>query len=48
MREKEVVLSDKEHRKLSNLKQSEYPEGVPYGFVISELIDKRLKRLNDE
>jgi len=45
MREKEVMLSQKEHRKLNNLKKSQYPEHTPYGWIIGDLIDERL---NDE
>jgi hypothetical protein len=42
MREKEVMLSKQEHRQLTNLKQQNYPEHTPFGFIIGELVEEEL------
>lgn len=38
MREKEVVLSDEEHRQLINYKDEMFEEHTPLGFVVGQLI----------
>lgn len=40
MRTKEVKLSESEHEQLTNYANMEYPEGVPYGYIISDLLDE--------
>lgn len=40
MRSKEIMLSDDEHRLLSEYKQHEYPEHTPFGFIVAELIQE--------
>jgi hypothetical protein len=42
MRQKEVKLSNEEHRLLNKLKDSDYPEHTPFGFIIGELIEEEL------
>lgn len=42
MRTKEVMLSEEEHRQLTNLKQQKFPEHTPYGFIIGELVEEEL------
>jgi hypothetical protein len=42
MREKEVLLSNDEHRLLNKLKESEYPEHTPFGFIVGQLIEEKL------
>jgi len=43
MRQKEVKLSSDEHRLLNKLKESEYHEHTPYGFIVRDLIEKELE-----
>jgi len=43
MREKEVKLSNEEHRQLTKLKESDYPEHTPFGFIIGQLIAEELE-----
>ena len=40
MRKKEIRLSDSEHRRLENYKTNQYHKTVPFGYVISELLDE--------
>lgn len=40
MRTKEIRLSDSEHRRLENYKTNQYHKTVPFGYVISELLDE--------
>jgi hypothetical protein len=42
MRTKEVMLSDDEHRLLTNYKQEEYPPHTPFGYIIGELVEEEL------
>lgn len=42
MRTKEVMLSDEEHRQLTNLKQQKYHDHDPFGFIIGELVEEEL------
>jgi hypothetical protein len=42
MRQKEVKLSDDEHRQLTKLKQAEYPEHTPFGYIIGQLVEEEL------
>jgi hypothetical protein len=42
MRQKEVKLSEEEHRLLTNYKQEEYPDHAPFGYIIGELIEEEL------
>jgi hypothetical protein len=39
MRTKEIRLSEEEHEQLTNYKIEEYDSTVPFGFVISQLIE---------
>jgi hypothetical protein len=39
MRNKEIRLSDREHEQLTDYKIENYDSTVPYGFVISQLIE---------
>lgn len=38
MRQREVMLSDEEHRLLTEYKDKEYPDHTPFGYIIGELI----------
>jgi hypothetical protein len=40
MRTKEIRLSDSEHSRLQNYKTNKYHSTVPFGYVISELLDE--------
>jgi hypothetical protein len=40
MRKKEIRLSDSEHSRLQNYKTNKYHSTVPFGYVISELLDE--------
>jgi hypothetical protein len=40
MRTKEIRLSDSEHRRLENYMTNKYHSTVPFGYVISELLDE--------
>lgn len=39
MRRKTIALSQEEYDRLSEYKQKNYPEGVPFGAVIDELVE---------
>ena len=43
MREKEVMLSDEEHRLLKEYKKAEYPDHTPFGFILGQLIAEKLE-----
>jgi len=36
------MLSEAEHRQLTNLKQQKYPEHTPFGFIIGKLVEEEL------
>ena len=40
MRDNEVLLSDSEHRLLTEFKKEAYPEHTPFGFIVAELIQE--------
>ena len=38
MRTKEILLSDEEHRQLTNFKEESYPEHTPFGYIVGEIV----------
>jgi len=42
MREKEVMLSDEEHRLLKELKSEQYEEHVPLGWIVRQSVEEEL------
>jgi hypothetical protein len=40
MRTKRVRVSDEEHARLKQYRNSEYSHGIPLGFVIGQLLDE--------
>jgi len=40
MRSNEVLLSDEEHARLTNLKEESYEPHTPFGHIVGDLIEK--------
>jgi hypothetical protein len=44
MRDKEILVSDEEHRLLTELRDEQYQSHTPYGFVVGQLCEEALDR----
>jgi hypothetical protein len=42
MRDKEILVSEEEHRLLTKLREEQYQSHTPYGFILGDLVEREL------